>query len=82
VKRCIQHGTWGSYCGPECERLTRIWYEDGRVAIVVDSNASTSPPLTKFVCPRDDCGFVLWTYDLHPNCPRPGHPAMLLATSS
>lgn len=27
---CIQHGTWGDYCGPECARLTKYHRDAGR----------------------------------------------------
>jgi hypothetical protein len=27
---CIQHGTWGIECGPECERLTKAWNDGQR----------------------------------------------------
>lgn len=40
---CIQHGVWTEdYCGPECARLTRLYYEDTDLKLIeVEENPWT-----------------------------------------
>lgn len=43
---CIQHGSWGNYCGPDCEQMTKQWNEAEETTMDLQKSADALRAVT------------------------------------